>query len=311
MSGICSYHRSLGSRCSGGPSWSSPQTDLSYWGKARWRSGQRICGCRCCWIDGGTRACGSERSWRNRVTFKLQTVIIQYFLIQLFDLDSPLRRPLQAPCRMHWALHRKWCRSHPRNNGSTSFSLTSDLPHQTFCRPHKAEDDNDSNGRRHILWCLPAARRRPLHTWSATLCRRTVLQWYQLSWLEIAARPAQWGGSLICRFGPVHWGSWRWRENTVKWKPALCAADLLIWPPARAFHQLQLDTGTHYPAESLSWYSAALSKAASTPESFQSFWITSASSAGMVPSSMESDKFCSFCASSCIKKHGLTHNNNN
>lgn len=49
-------------------------------------------------------------------------------------------------------------------------------------------------------------------TWSATLCRRTVLQWYQLFWLEIAAHPARWGGSLACRFCPFHWGSW-WCQN--------------------------------------------------------------------------------------------------
>lgn len=51
--------------------------------------------------------------------------------------DSPLRHPLQAPCHMHWELRRRWCMSHPRNNGSTSFSLTSGHPHRTSCSPHK------------------------------------------------------------------------------------------------------------------------------------------------------------------------------
>lgn len=60
-----------------------------------------------------------------------------------------------------------------------------------------------------------------------------------------------------------------------------------------------LPAWTHYPAESFSWNSAALSKAACTPESFHSFFMTSLSSCGIVPSSMESAKFCSFCPSSC------------
>lgn len=45
-------------------------------------------------------------------------------------------------------------------------------------------------------------------TWSAALCRRTVLQWYRLFWLETVARPAQWGCSPTGRFCPFHWGSW-------------------------------------------------------------------------------------------------------
>lgn len=65
-----SYHHSLGSRCSNGLSWSFLQRDPSCWGKARWRSVRRICGCRYCWIDGGTHAYGSKKKWERtqRVT---------------------------------------------------------------------------------------------------------------------------------------------------------------------------------------------------------------------------------------------------
>lgn len=71
------HHHSLGSRCSGGPSWSSPGTDPSCWGKAQWRSLQRICGCRYCWIDGGTHACGSR-------TVKRGTELVQWPIIILY-----------------------------------------------------------------------------------------------------------------------------------------------------------------------------------------------------------------------------------
>lgn len=56
---------------------------------------------------------------------------------------------------------------------------------------------------------------------------------------------------------------------------------------------------THYAAESLSWYSAALSKQACTPPSFHSFFMQSTSSGGMVPSSMESARLKSCRPSSC------------
>lgn len=58
------YHHNQGSRYWGGLSWSSPQRDLSCWGKAQWMWWRRTCGCRYCWIDGETRACGSERRRR-------------------------------------------------------------------------------------------------------------------------------------------------------------------------------------------------------------------------------------------------------
>lgn len=72
----------------------------------------------------------------------------KYFVIAQLGLHLPLRRPLRAPCRMHWELRKKWCRSHPRNNGSTSFSLTSGRPRQTSCSPHKVRTDS-------VRQCLP------------------------------------------------------------------------------------------------------------------------------------------------------------
>lgn len=55
----------------------------------------------------------------------------------------------------------------------------------------------------------------------------------------------------------------------------------------------------YYPAESLSWYSEALSKHAWMPESFHRRRMMSDSSLGMVPSSMVSARCMSFLASSC------------
>lgn len=56
---------------------------------------------------------------------------------------------------------------------------------------------------------------------------------------------------------------------------------------------------SYYPAESLSWYSEALSKHAWMPESFHRRRMMSDSSLGMVPSSMVSARCMSFLASSC------------
>lgn len=64
----------------------------------------------------------------------------------------------------------------------------------------------------------------------------------------------------------------------------------------------RLDIGTYYPAESLSWYSEALSKHAWMPVSFHNCRIISESSLGMVPSSIVSAKCISFLALSCRRK---------
>lgn len=56
---------------------------------------------------------------------------------------------------------------------------------------------------------------------------------------------------------------------------------------------------SYYPAESLSWYSEALSKHACMPESFHRRKMMSANSLGMEPSSMVSARCMSFLASSC------------
>lgn len=95
---------------------------------------RRICGCRYCWIDGGTRACGSVKDGRSA-----GFVINKFFKCFIISGggNSPLRRPLRAPCRMHWELRKRWYKSHPQNNGSTSFSLTSGHPRQTSCSTQK------------------------------------------------------------------------------------------------------------------------------------------------------------------------------
>lgn len=58
---------------------------------------------------------------------------------------------------------------------------------------------------------------------------------------------------------------------------------------------------SYYPAESLSWYSEALSKHACMPESFHRRRMISDISLGMVPSSMVSARCMSFLASSCME----------
>lgn len=104
-----SHHHSLGSRYSDGLSWSSLQKDPSCWGKARWRSMQRICGCRYCWIDGGTRACGSvmdrdEQRVSNKLA-KLWQVIIHDQIVGLplttsSSSTSTMSYALRAPQKM-------------------------------------------------------------------------------------------------------------------------------------------------------------------------------------------------------------------
>lgn len=67
-------------------------------------------------------------------------------------------------------------------------------------------------------------------------------------------------------------------------------------------HEIFRFTSAYYPAESLSWYSEALSKHAWMPESFHKRKMMSDISLGMVPSSMVSARCMSFLASSCSKK---------
>lgn len=102
-----SYRHSLGSRYSDGLSWSSLRKDPSCWGKARWRSVQRTCGCRYCWIDGATRACGSEKVQKKWWASLTELKRLSY---SSGCPNSPLHRPLPGPCRMHWEPHRRWCR---------------------------------------------------------------------------------------------------------------------------------------------------------------------------------------------------------
>lgn len=169
---------------------------------------RRICGCRYCWIDGETRACGSVKVGKSA-----GFVINRFFKCFIISggSNSPLRRPLRAPCHMHWELRKIWYKSHPQNNGSTSFSLTSGHRRQTFCSPQKVRTKSDLVPSPRYDSVLVSFQAPPsLLTWSATLYRRTVLQWYQLFWLVIAVHPAQWEDSLACRFCPFHWGSWWW-----------------------------------------------------------------------------------------------------
>lgn len=65
---------------------------------------------------------------------------------------------------------------------------------------------------------------------------------------------------------------------------------------------------SYYPAESLSWYSEALSKHACMPVSFHRRKMMSDSSLGMVPSSIVSARCMSFLASSCrVDARGQGH----
>lgn len=78
-----------------------------------------------------------KRSQSTGVSLWLMNVSPDVFRIRQWRRHSPLHRPLPAPCRMHWELRRRWCRSHPRNNGSTSSSLTSGHQHQTSCSSNR------------------------------------------------------------------------------------------------------------------------------------------------------------------------------
>jgi len=136
-------------------------------------------------------------------------------------------------------------------------------------------------------------------TWNGDLWRRTWSQWYQWSSLLIAAHPAQWVHSLV---GPValsHSGSCG-KIKLGQW--SILKLDIKCLNFSLGF--------SYYPAESLSWYSEALSKHAWMPESFHRRKMISDSSLGMEPSSMVSARCMSFLASSCrVDSTGQSHVN--
>lgn len=106
------------------------------------------------------------------------------------------------------------------------------------------------------------------------------------------------GGHVVRETDPVHFAEVAEGVRTNSKAIKICIYALCIYTMIILFMLLNAGKAAHYPAESFSWYSAALSYALCTPESFHSFLMTSDSSGGIVPSSMESDKFCSFCPSS-------------
>lgn len=50
-----------------------------------------------------------------------------------FTVHLPFPHPQPRRGHSHWGPHRKWLQWLPQNNGSTSFSLSADLQHQTSC----------------------------------------------------------------------------------------------------------------------------------------------------------------------------------
>lgn len=125
----------------------------------------------------------------------------------------PLHHPPPAPCRRRSKQQWRWYRSHLRNNGSTSSSLTSGRPHQTFCTETEAYHLCDCNTaqRERWWWATGAILCWELPhwlTWNGDLWRKTGSRWYRWSSLLIAAHPAQWARSLVGPVAPSRSGSW-------------------------------------------------------------------------------------------------------
>lgn len=80
---------------------------------------------------------------------------------------------------------------------------------------------------------------------------------------------------------------WREKSKDYGWKMEVCRRRVIL--QCSVSHQfLHISVQwTHYAAESLSWYSRERLKQAWTPPSFQSRWMTPASSPVMKPSSAE------------------------
>lgn len=70
------YRRNLGSTCSGEPSWSSPRTRPSCWGRVRWRWLQSSGGCKCCWTSGDFRAYDSVKD--KSVWFSIVSCLVYF-----------------------------------------------------------------------------------------------------------------------------------------------------------------------------------------------------------------------------------------
>ena len=117
-----------------GSFWSSPQTGLSCWGRGWWRCLWTTCCCRWSRTASCSRAFGSEgEERRTLVTGRGNLCWLNLKAERVWKL-LPSPRPRPAPGRSRSEPHRRWWRSLPQSNGSTSSSLISVRPHQTFCR---------------------------------------------------------------------------------------------------------------------------------------------------------------------------------
>lgn len=279
-----SHHRTQGSTCWDGLSWSSQRTHPSCSGRVQWRWWRSSGGCRYCWTSVDSRAFGSESKkpfkWPRflllTINYEMYWSTLSYHFIILHqhhvigaqssnEDDTGDTFETMNPLLSLWPLA-----THIKHSGSKKTICC--VITRSILIPTNEQQFVDSPEVKIFEGELSLNDTSGFHSWSQHILLSGHIAWLDqsLQVIEVAV----------------------WKLNSV--------SGLIFMITWAVFNFVV----AYYPAESLSWYSEALSKQTWMPESFHRRRMMSDNSLGMVPSSMVSARCISFLASSCRKDPG-------